>query len=149
MNVKNLPDKGNYCLIINMKENTTIKIGAKGNMDFEKGFYVYVGSALGTLSNRIKRHLSNDKKKHWHADYLLLHETTKIEQVIYTYCTEKIECEISHEINQDTSKYIKSFGCSDCNCNSHLYYFDTYEDALESCINSYKKIEYKPYKWFN
>lgn len=51
-----IPDKGNYCLIIKMKNDCTIKIGAKGNIDFKKGYYVYVGSALGTLSNRIKRH---------------------------------------------------------------------------------------------
>ena len=41
-------DKGNYCLIIKMKNDCTIKIGAKGNIDFKKGYYVYVGSALGT-----------------------------------------------------------------------------------------------------
>ena len=82
-------DKGNYCLIIKMKNDCTIKIGAKGNIDFKKGYYVYVGSALGTLSNRIKRHLSNDKKKHWHVDYLLLNKNTEIKEVIYTYCTKK------------------------------------------------------------
>ena len=91
-----IPDKGNYCLII--KIDCTIKIGAKGNIDFKKGYYVYVGSALGTLSNRIKRHLSNDKKKHWHVDYLLLNKNTEIKEVIYTYCTKKIECNIAYNI---------------------------------------------------
>lgn len=32
-----IPDKGNYCLIIKMKNDCTIKIGAKGNIDFKKG----------------------------------------------------------------------------------------------------------------
>lgn len=142
-------DKGNYCLIIEMKKLSKIKVGAKGFITFDKGFYVYVGSALNSLTKRVERHISNDKKKHWHIDYLLLNKNTKINQVIYTYCTEKIECIISNEINKNTNEYIKLFGCSDCNCSSHLYYFNSYEKALTSSINTYKKIGYKPYKWFN
>ncbi|RAP43723.1 DUF123 domain-containing protein [uncultured Methanosphaera sp.] len=144
-----LPDKGNYCLIIEVKKDINIKIGAKGYINFNKGYYVYVGSALGTLSKRIERHLSDDKKKHWHVDYLLLNKNTKIKQVIYTYCTIKIECDISHHINKDSLDNIESFGCSDCDCESHLYYFNNYDDALKSSIESYEKIGYKPYKWFN
>ena len=143
-----IPDKGNYCLIIKMKNDCTIKIGAKGNIDFKKGYYVYVGSALGTLSNRIKRHLSNDKKKHWHVDYLLLNKNTEIKEVIYTYCTKKIECNIAYNIQEDATNYIESFGCSDCKCMSHLYYFNNYTDALNSSINSYKKISYIFLKFF-
>ncbi len=140
-------DKGTYCLIIKMDKDSTIKIGAKGDMYFEEGYYIYVGSALGTLSKRIERHLSNDKKKHWHADYLLLNKNSKIEQVIYTYNTLKIECDISHSINEDTTKYIEKFGCSDCKCMSHLYYFNTFQEAENSAIKAYEKINYKPYKW--
>ena len=143
------PDKGNYCLIINMKKDCTIKIGAKGNINFKKGYYVYIGSALETLSHRIKRHLSNDKKKHWHADYILLNKNTEVKEVIYTYCTKKIECEIASKIKEYATDYIKNFGCSDCKCISHLYYFNSYGDALKSSVSSYKKIEYKPYSWFN
>ena len=55
-------DKGNYCLLIHMKKDSKIKIGAKGFIFFKKGYYVYVGSALNTLSKRIERHLSIDKK---------------------------------------------------------------------------------------
>ncbi len=37
---------------------------------FEKGYYVYVGSALGTLSRRVHRHELKNKKLHWHIDYI-------------------------------------------------------------------------------
>ena len=61
-----------YCLIINLEKNRKIKIGKKlGKIDFEKGFYVYVGSALNSLESRLNRHLSDEKKLHWHIDYLL------------------------------------------------------------------------------
>lgn len=142
-------DKGNYCLIISVEDDCRIKIGAKGFISFCGGYYVYVGSALNSLSGRVKRHISRNKKKHWHADYLLLNKNTKVEEVIYTYCSEKIECEISMQINEDAIDNVESFGCSDCDCSSHLYYFDSYDDAVKSSVDSYKKIGYKPYKWFD
>lgn len=73
-----------YCLIINIKKDTEIKIGKKlGFINFKKGCYVYVGSAMNCLESRVKRHLSDNKKKHWHIDYLLLNKNSKIEKSIY------------------------------------------------------------------
>lgn len=141
------PDKGNYNLIINVKKDSLIKIGTHGEINFKKGYYVYVGSALGSLFKRIKRHLSSDKKLHWHVDYLTLDENVKIEDVIYTYTTQKIECDISYNINEVAHEYIKGFGCSDCKCISHLYYFKTYDEAIKSSMNSYEKLRYKSFKW--
>lgn len=142
-------DKGNYCLIIRVCEDCRIKIGALGIVSFDAGYYVYVGSALNSLKNRVSRHLSSEKKKHWHSDYLLLNKNTKIVEVIYTYCNKKIECEISHHLDEDSCNNIASFGCSDCNCESHLYYFDSYEKALKSSIQSYEKLKLVPHKWIN
>jgi len=149
MDKKNNENKGNYCLIISIKEDSNIKIGAKGKIFFQKGYYVYVGSALNSLTKRIERHISKNKKKHWHIDYLLLNKNTQLDEVIYTYSIEKIECTISAEINKKSDEYIELFGCSDCNCRSHLYYFKSYENAIKNSIKSYKKIGYKPYYWFN
>ena len=64
--------KGCYCLIINLDKNSEIRIGRKlGKIKFKKGTYVYVGSAMNSLESRLKRHLSDEKKMHWHIDYLL------------------------------------------------------------------------------
>jgi len=38
--------KGAYCLVIELKKNSSIKIGALGTIKFKKGLYCYVGSAL-------------------------------------------------------------------------------------------------------
>lgn len=57
---------GTYCLIIEIKEKSTIKVGALGIIKFEKGYYIYVGSAMNSLVSRIKRHMKDDKKLHWH-----------------------------------------------------------------------------------
>ena len=74
--------KGSYCLITNLKKDTRIKIGKKlGIISFKKSCYVYVGSAMNSLESRVKRQLSDNKKKHWHIDYLLLNKNTEIEKV--------------------------------------------------------------------
>ena len=53
--------KGCYCLIINVDSKKTTKIGKLGKIQFEKGYYIYVGSAMNSLMARIKRHLSDEK----------------------------------------------------------------------------------------
>ncbi|WP_296790019.1 DUF123 domain-containing protein [uncultured Methanobrevibacter sp.] len=130
--------KGCYCLIIKLNKDTTIKIGKKlGKIDFNKGYYVYVGSAMNSLESRIKRHLSDEKKLHWHVDYLL--RKAEITDVIYNESKRKIECDLSQLISLK-SEGIEDFGCSDCECESHLYYFKNRNEAIETVENDYNSI---------
>lgn len=132
--------KGSYCLIINVKKDTKIKIGKKlGVINFKKGYYVYVGSAMNSLEARVKRHLSDNKKKHWHIDYFLLNKNTEIEKVYTKESNEKLECKIANKLieNEDS---IANFGCSDCKCRSHLIYFKNSKLAnlkVSSILNSF------------
>jgi len=137
--------KGCYCLIINLEKSSKIKIGKLGKIDFEEGYYVYVGSAMNYLESRIKRHLSSTKKLHWHIDYLL--KKASISEVIYNESTKKIECDLSQYISSNASG-ISGFGCSDCGCNSHLYYFKNRNEAIECVKNAYDSIamEYKTFR---
>lgn len=140
--------KGTYCLIINKKKNSKIKIGAIGQIDFKKGYYIYIGSAMNALIPRIKRHLFNDKKLHWHVDYLLKDKNTTIEEVFFNISERKIECKLAHSISKKGLD-IDKFGCSDCDCNSHLIYFEDNENCLKSVKNAYNnlKIEYHDLKY--
>lgn len=128
--------KGCY-LVIKNDETTKIKIGKLGRLDFKKGYYVYVGSAMNGLESRLKRHLSNKKKMHWHVDYLL--KKSEITDIIYNESEKKIECELSQYISSKTSN-IEGFGCSDCECDSHLYYFKNKKEAIETVIEAYDSI---------
>lgn len=132
--------KGSYCLIINIKKDTEIKIGRKlGIINFKKGCYVYVGSAMNSLESRVKRHLSDNKKKHWHIDYLLLNKNSEIEKVYTKESCEKLECEIAKKIIENEES-IADFGCSDCKCHSHLIYFKNSKLAnlkVSSVLNSF------------
>lgn len=117
-----------------------IKIGkVLGEIKFKKGCYLYVGSAMNSLEKRVQRHLSNDKKKHWHIDYLLLNNSSNIEKVIVNISNKKMECKLSKLISED-EKIIPKFGCSDCSCPSHLIYFENSKIAKEKIEKTFKKL---------
>ena len=132
--------KGTYCLIIEVKDTSHLTVGRLGQVEFKPGFYVYVGSALNSLESRVKRHLSSEKKLHWHVDYLLVHSSSNIKEVIYSVGKEKIECSLASLISGKSSP-VARFGCSDCNCNSHLFYFEEYDNALDVILSAFKDLE--------
>jgi Uri superfamily endonuclease len=115
--------KGIYILQIKIQKNIFINIGSLKIVYFTKGNYVYIGSAQNSLDKRITRHLkdSREKRLHWHIDYLLNNNSTKIEKVYYKYADKKEECNTAQFfINNKVNNPIKDFGCSDCKCESHL-----------------------------
>ncbi|MCF6156375.1 MAG: GIY-YIG nuclease family protein [Candidatus Brocadia sp.] len=116
-------DTGVYCLVVKLLQRAHIRIGCLGTFHFSAGFYAYVGSAQSNLERRIKRHLRQKKKMHWHIDYLL-----RYGQVVSvcTYTGEKDkECILSRKIGNIKNAVVpvRGFGSSDCSCNSHLYFF--------------------------
>ncbi|MCK5458958.1 MAG: GIY-YIG nuclease family protein [Thermoplasmatales archaeon] len=111
--------KGSYLLVIKKENDSIIQIGKLGEIDFKKGYCLYVGSALNGLEQRIKRHLRSNKKTHWHIDYLLTQ--VKIIDVFYKENQLREECIIAKELEKQLDS-IPGFGCSDCNCKSHLFY---------------------------
>ena len=122
--------KGAYCLIIKLKKDSSIKIGVLGNIKFKKGLYCYVGSALNNLEKRVQRHLSSNKKCYWHIDYLLLNKNSSIKKIFYKQSSKREECNIARFVLKNSISSIAKFGCSDCNCKSHLFMIKKY-DFLE------------------
>lgn len=113
--------KGIYLLLIGLKKNISIQIGNLGKIKFNKGNYIYVGSAQNNLEKRIKRHFKKNKNKFWHIDYLLTNKNAKIKEVFYKLTkTKEEECKVAQIISK-YAKAIKNFGCSDCKCKSHLF----------------------------
>ncbi|HVQ00644.1 MAG TPA: GIY-YIG nuclease family protein [Candidatus Thermoplasmatota archaeon] len=117
--------KGAYLLLLDLPRDTRIIVGKQGMKEFKKGSYAYVGSALNGLEQRICRHLRSQKKVHWHIDYLLAHAT--ITSVFIKESTKREECDLasSFALSFET---IPGFGCSDCACESHLFFGSS--DAL-------------------
>lgn len=111
--------KGSYLLIMEIKEDKKIKIGALGKIEFKKGYYAYVGSAMSSIEKRVERHLRKEKKLRWHIDYLLQH--AELKSIFYRESNEKEECSIAKAFSNGFP-CIKNFGSSDCKCKGHLFY---------------------------
>ncbi|MBI4283639.1 MAG: GIY-YIG nuclease family protein [Chloroflexi bacterium] len=111
--------RGSYVLLIELLRAETIAIGRLKAVHFRRGYYAYVGSAMGGFKARLNRHLRVNKRPHWHIDYLL--EKASITSIIICPTQDTVECTIA----QALSRYfdaIPGFGCSDCRCHSHLFF---------------------------
>jgi sugar fermentation stimulation protein A len=110
-----------------------MKIGRLGVYEFPRGYYVYTGSARQGMDARIRRHLSNKKRRHWHIDYLL--EEGVVEGVYYF---DKGECEVSREVFSlsGAALIVRKFGSTDCSCPSHLAFFEGEAPPDLGSINS-------------
>ncbi len=123
--------KGVYVLIIQVTRDLSITVGALGNLAFKKGLYAYVGSAQNNLETRVKRHLRKEKNLFWHIDYLLQNENTKIIKVLFQEASKKEECNTAKKLSKKGEE-VKDFGCSDCNCTSHLFLIKDCTFLIES-----------------
>jgi Uri superfamily endonuclease len=131
--------KGAYILLIELSNNQKIQIGKLGNIFFKKGFYFYIGSSMNNLEKRISRHLNEDKKFHWHIDYLL--KKAIILEIYLKKNTIKEECKIVNIFCKEKIEKVAGFGCSDCNCKSHLFYGK--KDDILNLISKIGMIKYK------
>lgn len=125
--------KGAYCLIISVNPIIMMRVGRLGELLFKKGIYVYVGSAMNSIENRVLRHLRSDKKKFWHIDYLLSSKNAFIKEVFIKESELKEECIIAGIISRE-GLLTPGFGCSDCKCKSHLFMIKDY-----SFLNDFMK----------
>jgi Uri superfamily endonuclease len=123
--------KGIYVLIIQVDKKINVNIGALGKIAFTEGLYAYVGSAQTSMEQRVKRHLRKKKKKFWHIDYLLDKNASKIVKVLFKEAAKAEECKTAKALSEN-SEPIAGFGCSDCNCKSHLFRIEDYRVMQET-----------------
>ncbi len=107
-----------------------------GNIEFKEGYYVYVGSALSGLKQRLKRHLSKDKNRRWHIDYLLEHAA--IEGVFVWQSKKNIEDKIGCKLKKKFD-YLDGFGSSDSKCKSHLFYSKDKNKLVSSLFKALRR----------
>ncbi len=129
--------KGSYILLIHLPAPIRLCVGRLGDQLFEAGHYCYVGSALNGLESRIQRHLRSEKKIHWHIDYLL--RKSDITGIYILESSKRTECTIASVFSKKM-KSVSGFGCSDCNCSSHLFHGS--EDTIKQVIASLKMRPY-------
>jgi Uri superfamily endonuclease len=134
--------KGSYLLLLKLNKDTIIQVGKKREIFFSQGYYVYVGSALNGLEQRIHRHHRAQKKKFWNIDYFL--DYAKIISNYVKQGNAHEECAIAYMILEDLTP-VPQFGCSDCSCSSHLFYAKTYNQIIDIIhrlpVESYSVLE--------
>ena len=133
--------KGSYVLLIRLTQGQTIRVGRLKNIHFPGGCYAYVGSALGGLKARLRRHLKADKKRYWHIDYLL--EKAAINGIIIAETQDRIECRIAQELGLKFDP-VPGFGSSDCNCPSHLFFSLDERQMKEAVRVAFALLAIKP-----
>lgn len=120
-------EPGVYQLHLCLPKPARLKIGKKGLFLFPAGRYIYTGSALNGLENRLARHQRQNKTLHWHIDYFLRH--ADIEQVTTWPTRERLECALNQEAlaQPGAQVIVNGFGSSDCRCSAHLVYLRAVE----------------------
>ncbi len=123
--------KGVYTLVISVNKDADVHVGALGKIHFEKGLYVYVGSAQTGVEQRVRRHLRRDKRLFWHIDYLLHNSNAQVIEVLGREAGKDEECKTAKEIG-GKGKMVPKFGSSDCHCESHLFKLESTKSLLNS-----------------
>ena len=113
--------KGSYVLVLYLSEDRLLTVGRLGAFQFPAGHYLYFGSALNGLEGRIRRHLRQEKKLHWHIDYLAA--VADIEEVWWQSGAEREECAWAGKcLDLGGAVVAAGFGSSDCRCATHLFH---------------------------
>ena len=110
--------KGSYVLLSRLPDEQTITIGSLRAVRFPGGYYAYVGSAMGGFRPRLRHHIRDNKKPHWHIDYLL--KKASVVGLVLCETTDRSECAIAQALSRQFDS-VSGFGSSDCKCPSHLF----------------------------
>ena len=127
-------EPGIYTLILYLEKAREINVGSLGSVGFSAGYYSYTGSARGSGGlKRVDRHLQvlhgQKNTKRWHIDYLL--PNTRFMELFITKTMRDLECQIARSIAMRLLP-MKGFGCTDCNCISHLHYSNDLQKMREA-----------------
>ena len=113
-------DRGSYLLILKLNRKMNLEFGRKENRQtFPAGYYVYVGSAMKNLTQRLERHRRLRKNKFWHIDYL--REASDFIAALPIRSSEDLECQMAERMRAVADWAIPGFGASDCACPGHLF----------------------------
>jgi Uri superfamily endonuclease len=136
-------DKGIYCLVFE-NPGCMIRVGALGEIAFQSGWHIYIGSALGSGGlKRLMRHISiagnHDRKPKWHVDYLLTSPFFSLDYTVYGVTGDRLECRLANILNESS---VPAFGCSDCSCISHLLYRE--DDPKGEILAAFRELQLDP-----
>jgi sugar fermentation stimulation protein A len=116
-------DRGAYLLVLENDRPQEIGVGSLGRLFLHPGFYVYVGSGMGTLRARTARHYKKIKKRFWHIDYLTP-EYVHPRRLYLIRSADRMESALAKRLKPLASTAVRGFGSSDSSEYSHLFFFE-------------------------
>ncbi|PSQ08162.1 DUF123 domain-containing protein [Halobacteriales archaeon QS_6_71_20] len=135
-----MTERGTYTLVYAVPDPVEIEVGALGAREFPAGGYAYTGSALGAGGfSRIDRHrrvaAGEHDVRHWHVDHLGGHPAVSLIGVERAGDALDAECRVARALadRAATADPVPGFGASDCDCRSHLAFYDSVA-AVESAV---------------
>ena len=108
-----------YVLVLWNRRRRAIEVGSLGRVEFEPGFYLYVGSGGVNPLRRVQRHLRPSKPVRWHIDYLTT-GPRRMRPVDSYLFPGKRECGLAKTLAGSLG-VVPGFGSSDCRCRGHLF----------------------------
>ncbi|MCQ3933234.1 MAG: GIY-YIG nuclease family protein [Chloroflexi bacterium] len=128
-----MSEKGTYILHLQLDTPRELTIGKRGTFPLAAGWYAYVGSAfgLGGLRGRLGHHLSVVSRPHWHIDYL--RQAAMVVEIWYVVSPVRYEHQWAAVLQHlsGASMPVPRFGASDCDCPSHLFYFEAAPSLMQ------------------
>lgn len=120
---------GTYVLVLRSHTSASVEVGRRGALEIKPGYYLYVGSAFGPggVRSRVARHCRESKAKHWHIDYLRAFVSPVA--IWHSHAKHHLEHNWAQALNgmKETTP-VPGFGCTDCSCDSHLFFITNKPD---------------------
>ena len=132
---------GTYAVILRNENSKTIAVGVRRQLAIEPGYYLYLGSAFGPggIRARVGRHSRRDKPRRWHIDYVREHMV--FHDAWYSTKARNQEHQWAKLLkNRADFIALAGIGCSDCQCQTHLYFsrsapdFDRLAPVLDQAL---------------
>jgi len=116
---RQIDDRGRYLRVMRIDRPKREAIGSLGEIRFEPGYYVDVGSAMQNLTARVARHLRQRNTRPWHVDHLRRHADEVVPLPIRS--PERRECRLAGAFGPLLAPVVPGFGSSDCRCGTDLF----------------------------
>jgi len=129
---------GIYMLILEILEDIEVNVGRLGTLRFDKGIYMYVGSARGPggLRARLMRHCRGPTRTKWHIDYLTSNSNVRVTAAVIAEANFDLEEAIAGGMLRQEyciKPAIKGFGSTDKTSYTHLF---TCTCSMQKCITT-------------
>lgn len=112
-------DRGNYILILRLERSMRFAAGGLEKRAYPRGYYIYVGSAMRNLAQRMERHRHRRKRVYWHIDYL--RDRAVFIEALPVRSSRQLECAVAGALRDVSDWTVPGFGSTDCSCEAHLF----------------------------